>query len=428
MRRVVAVMLDGLRRDFVQPDTMPNLLALRERAQWFGAHRSAVPSVTRVCVSTFATGCRPARHEIEGNTMALMEDGRFVVHDVGQPTFFTHKRRVTGCSLAAPTLAERSRDCGGTVIFSNVSPGAAYAHDPDSHGFVYHRAGSFAPGGVPVPSAHALAVDADIGGDRTMAERFVVEALSERRPALALMWLGHPDTTQHAVPLGSQEHIAALQAADTHAGLVIDAVDRLRADGDEVLLVVGSDHGHQTVHTVIDVGVEIAGLGFAEAVAAGDLIVVPNGTAVLVYATRVGRSLAPLLAERLAAQPWAGEILTGAALAAAGQTEQRGLALFLSMASDEEANGFGVRGRSYGARPLDGKPDRLGCGQHGGLGRYEQSPVLMIEGPGFAPGRTSDDSTTLIDIAPTILAHLGLPQDGVEGRALQEPPSTEPFR
>jgi len=35
---------------------------------------------------------------------------------------------------------------GGMILFSNVSPGAAYAHDPDGHGHVYHRAGSYAPG------------------------------------------------------------------------------------------------------------------------------------------------------------------------------------------------------------------------------------------------------------------------------------------
>src|SRR6267378_2688603 len=131
MRRAVAVMLDGLRRDFIRPETTPNLVRLRERAEWFAAHRSAVPSVTRVCSSTFATGCHPAQHELEGNAMALLERGSFVVHDAGQPDFLQHKRRVTGRSLARPTLAECVRDIGGSIVFSNVSPGAAYAHDPD---------------------------------------------------------------------------------------------------------------------------------------------------------------------------------------------------------------------------------------------------------------------------------------------------------
>jgi len=106
-------------------------------------------------------------------------------------------------------------------------------------------------------------------------------------------------------------------------------------------------------------------------------------------------------------------------LAAIGQSGARGLALFISMASDDAENAFGVRGRSYAAKPLFGKPDRLGCGQHGGLGAYEQSPVLMIEGSGFASGEMRDSPSSLIDIAPTILSFLQLPADGMDGRPLQ---------
>ena len=104
------------------------------------------PSATRVVSASFATGCTPARHELQGNTLALLEDGRLVYHDAGHPDFLQHKRRVTGRSLAVPTLAERLAPHGGMIMFSNVSPGAAYAHDPDGHGHVYHRAGSFGAG------------------------------------------------------------------------------------------------------------------------------------------------------------------------------------------------------------------------------------------------------------------------------------------
>jgi hypothetical protein len=48
--------------------------------------------------------------------------------------------------FAASSLAERLVTAGGSAVFSNVSPGAAYAHDPDGYGTVRHRAGSFGPG------------------------------------------------------------------------------------------------------------------------------------------------------------------------------------------------------------------------------------------------------------------------------------------
>src|SRR5215475_2134598 len=181
MRRVVVVVLDGLRRDLIDAARTPALARFAERAQSFAAHRSVFPSATRVVSASMATGCVPARHELQGNTLALLEDGALVSHDAGHPEFLQHKRRVTGRSLAVPTLAERLKDAGGAIVFNNVSPGAAYAHDPDGFGFVYHRAGSFGPGRTLLPETEQLRVTLDAAGDRLMTERFVSELLGKRR-------------------------------------------------------------------------------------------------------------------------------------------------------------------------------------------------------------------------------------------------------
>src|ERR1051326_169252 len=146
MRRAVMVLLDGLRRDFVTESITPRLAAFMRQAEYFPTFRSAFPSVTRCVSATFATGCFPARHTLQGNAVALLEAGVLVPHDVGRPDFLSHKKRVTGRSLAVPTLAERLAPHGGGVIFNKVSPGAARAHDPDGFGHVYHRAFSVGPG------------------------------------------------------------------------------------------------------------------------------------------------------------------------------------------------------------------------------------------------------------------------------------------
>src|SRR5215813_1907347 len=130
MRRAIIVILDGFRRDLIREAWAPNLVRFAaERATSFANHRSVFPSTTRVAAASVATGCHPARHELTGNSLALFENGRLVVHDAGLPDFLAHKRRATGRALAAPTLSERARDVGGTIVMSNVSPGAAYAHD-----------------------------------------------------------------------------------------------------------------------------------------------------------------------------------------------------------------------------------------------------------------------------------------------------------
>ena len=51
--------------------------------------------------------------------------------------------------------------------------------------------------------------------------------------------------------------------------------------------------------------------------------------------------------------------------------------------------------------------------------RYEQMPFLMIDGTGLTADETTDAVASPIDIAPTILAHLGLPAEGTDRQDLQ---------
>ena len=420
MRRVVVVVLDGMRRDLIEDANTPGLARFARRARSYAAHRSMFPSATRVVSASFATGCTPARHELQGNSLALMEDGRLVHHDAGHPEFLQHKRRVTGRSLAVPTLAEQLAAHGGMILFSNVSPGAAYAHDPDGHGHVYHRAGSFAPGRRRIEGAGALRIGQDAAGERAMTERFIDEALMERKPALAILWMGEPDATQHLRPLGSPEHLAVLRQADANAARVVAAVDRLRDRGEDVLLIVCSDHGHQTVSRVVDVEGELVAAGLKESRESGDVMTPTSGTSTLVYVHPEHAGKTETIRAFLASRDWIDRVVPAAELASVGQAPRHGLAFAVSLKSDEEPNAFGVPGRSCEARPAPGKATHLGCGQHGGLATYEQMPFLMIDGAGFAAGSVSAAPTSPIDIAPTVLAHLQVEgAEGMEGRGLR---------
>jgi predicted AlkP superfamily pyrophosphatase or phosphodiesterase len=273
LRRVVLVVLDGLRRDFLRPDLTPNLLALKSKATFFNGYRSTFPSTTRVVSATVATGCRPSRHGLQGNAMVLVEDGKLVLHDVGRPDYLQHKRSVTGCSLATPTLAERLAPFGGAILFNNVSPGAAYAHDPDGYGWAFHRAGSYGPGRIPVEDAKKLNITLSMDGDLAMAERFLEEALTRGTYALSTIWFGEPDHIQHEVPMGSDEHLDVLRRVDECAGRLIAAVAALREAGQDILLLVGSDHGHQAVEDVIDIDAELVAAGLKESMTSGDVVV-----------------------------------------------------------------------------------------------------------------------------------------------------------
>src|ERR1700759_2530475 len=103
MRRAVVVTVDGLRRDRVSSETAPNLKNFERQSQRLENYRTVFPSCTRVVSASMATGCFPARHGLQGNSVALLEGGRLVLRDAGQPDFLQHKRRVTGRSIAMAT-------------------------------------------------------------------------------------------------------------------------------------------------------------------------------------------------------------------------------------------------------------------------------------------------------------------------------------
>jgi len=198
------------------------------------------PSVTRVSAASIATGCFPGRHGLEGNQMALVEDGRITVHNVGAPSFRQTMRRVTGRTLRVPTMAERLAKSGGQVAYSNVSPGAAYFLDPDHFGTVRHRAGSFGPGGTSLTGAAHLDVSHDLDGDIEMTRRFCEEVVPSPDFRLAVLWLANPDLTLHHAALGSPEHVHALEVTDR---LVAEVFEKVEAHEDrfDTLLAVGSE-------------------------------------------------------------------------------------------------------------------------------------------------------------------------------------------
>jgi len=415
-RRAVFVCCDGLGRSWVAPEQTPLLCDIARESLWCADHRAIFPSATRASAASVATGCYPARHGLHGNRMGLFEDGRIRVRDVGLPAFRNEMRAATGGTLRVPTLAERVAAAGGFIACSNVSPGAAYFLDPESFGFVYHRAGSYAPGGKAIEGRDALAVTHDLAGDWAMTERFCSEILAERKPSVAILWLANPDLTLHGAPLGSPEHHAALRATERCVGAVIETVRRLRAAGETILLMIGSDHGQETIGDYVTIETWLEARGLGDELADGRIAVATQGTAALLYATEAGR---PVLIDALAAmrtEPWAGEVVVADGLAALGHAAAGGVVAAVNMGRRVDKNAYGVPGARWVAA-VPGNPKPVGCGQHGGWGPDETRPFLLLNATDVRPGVIAR-TTSLVDIAPTILAFLGLPCAGLDGAPL----------
>lgn len=411
----VLVVCDSLRADLVEPATAPTLTRLRDEHAWFPNFRGVFPSTTRTSAASIATGCLPAAHGLLGNTMVLDEGAGLACLSAGKPDFLQRLRKATGRALGRPTLHERVAPLGHAVVMSNVSPGAAYVHDPEHAGYVYHRSGSFGPGGEAL--ADGLAIDVGAEGDDVMTARFCDEVLGRRKPPYATLWLSEPDHTGHHTPLGSPEHREAIRAADANVARVLAAIERLESRGHEIFLAVCSDHGMQTIRRKVDLEARLVEAGFKASISSSDVVVAPQGTSAILHFAPSVRDRIPAVLGWLPRQDFAGHIASGAQLRDWGLPEGGTLAIAVSLAGDDEANPFGVRGRSDVAENALGSESLPGHGQHGGLGQYEQRPFLAIRGGGVPKGR-HDSQAGLVDIAPTILRHLGLPADGLDGAPL----------
>lgn len=412
MRRAVILVLDGLRRDSVTAEAMPALHALSRRGSWFTAHRSVFPSVTRCCSAAFATGCHPARNGLQGNTVALEEGGRLVERDAGEPDLLDRKRAATGSALDVPTLADRVAGRGGLAVFSNSSPGACRAHDPNGVAYVRNRAVAW-NGADPRP----LHTSADPAGDEAVVGRFMAEAV-DGPFAVALCWCAEPDHVQHNAPLGSPAVMEVLRGADRRVAAVAAAVEARRNRGEDVLFLLASDHGHDTVEAVVDVNAALEAAGARQGPDDGGLVAVANGNTALLYALPGREDDARHALAVLRQQDWAGTVLDADGLRAHGQLPRLHLFGAVALRTHGGVNEYGVPGLCTMAQPGGGKPARLGYGMHGALGLGEQGPTLLALGAGFPAGSDSRP-TSLVDIAPTVLAHLGLAAADMDGRALQ---------
>jgi len=421
-KRVVIVICDSLRDDLISETDTPFLVELSGRATRFGAHRSVFPSTTRASSASIATGCLPARHGLYGNTQALDEGDGLVCRNAGATDFRDRMRRATGRTLHVPTLAERLRwHNEASIVCSNVSPGAAYFQDPDGHGYVYHSAGSYGPGAQPIDDPASAALKKGAAGDKAMTDRFCAEIVAERAPALALMWLSEPDYTGHHSPLGSPQHREAIRAADACVRQVFATVRRIDPSGEDILFMTGSDHGMETISEAIDLNGLLVAAGIKAKLDSRDVVVAPQGTSATIFFSEAARARVSTTREFLRRENWAGHVAAGAGLAEIGLPADGALQVAVAMAADDRVNPHGVAGYAPIVFNPEDSESKIGFGQHGGLGANEQHPFLIAEGGGFAK-RVETRPSCLTDIAPTVLRHLRMDHDDMDGQALRQGP------
>ena len=414
-KRVILVVCDGLGFEWLSPKRAPVLTELSTKSLSFEQHQAVFPSVTRVSSASIATGCYPGKHGLHGNQMGLYLDERLQVFNAGDVGFRDLMRSATGTTLQTKTLAQYLVNAGGQVVYSNVSPGAAYFLDPEHFGHVHHRSGSFASGGEKITDHRHLNVSHDLAGDLEATTRFCKDVVLEGNCSLGILWLANPDLTLHYQQPGSPEHLEALSATDQMVEMVSKAVQAARNEA-EILFVVTSDHGHEVIGDSIHITQWLAVNGLSHEIQAGDICVAGQGTSALLYATEHGKARLTEKLEHIKQQEWVAAVLDAEQLARLGLPKSRHLAMGIDMARFDTVNAYGVSGARWMVEDGE-KGVAMHCGQHGGLGPQETHPFLFINHPAHAAA-TMTQRTSLVDIAPTILDLLGVPHEAMDGQSL----------
>ena len=430
MPSVLIFAFDGLQPAQVNRKLMPNLSAFAAKGVTFANHHAVFPTVTRANVSSLVTGQTPGGHGLAANVLVIREFDPHQAIPAMEPQLDQVARK-TGPVLLTPTLADLLHQHQQEFVAIGVgTSGNAYLQNPTAA----HSGGATIHPEFTLP----YGLNEDITGRfgpwpeearpntprMAHAVRIMTEyILSERQPAVALIWSSEPDKSQHDAGVGSDLSNAAIKEADQQFGdLMVWLARSGRAATTDVMVV--SDHGYSTISEVVNVEALVREAGFPPGDEPGGVVVARNGGSVLFYVKDENRASAEGLAAWLMEQDWCGTVTASEAVAGipgtlpaslVGNEGPRVPEITMSFRWESAANEAGYRGHAYssGAAP--------GLGQHGSMSKHEMHNVMFAWGPSFKAELKLDIPSGNTDLAPTILAILNLPGAGsMHGRVLEE--------
>ncbi len=435
-QRVLIVVFDALRPEFVTPELMPNLHAFAANGVRYVNSRSTFPSETRVNQSAVITGCYPARHGIVANNFLMDRGGGGKVIRTGDDMAFEAALgAMTERLFDVPTLGERLAANGksyATVSAGTSGGGRLINHSAETSGsfrLALRRPEAAVPAGVmtkiqerlgPLPE-HALPA---LDWNSYAVDCYLGYVEPEIAPDVMLLWLCDPDETFHFRGIGSKESLQAMRHVDSEFGRILSGQEEQIANG-KLQIIALSDHGQISVRDKpLDLAARFSDAGFVTAAetapAAGWDIVVGNAGGIWLGDPSPG--LIQDVVEWLQAQTWCGALFTRDGVGGTlthrhvGIAHRRAPDIAIVLRYDHENNDWGCKGVSA--------HDSIypkGCGCHGGLSPYEMHNFLAVSGSEFKQARQIAAAAGNVDIMPTVLALLGIGITGdIDGRILDE--------
>ncbi|MGH7315924.1 MAG: alkaline phosphatase family protein [Candidatus Rokuibacteriota bacterium] len=441
-RRVLVFVVDGLRPDSITAEDTPTLFRLRgEGVDGTNSH-AVFPTVTRVNAATISTGTQPGTHGLVGNQMYVpaVEDRR--AFDTGDYRRLLELDRITGGRLLqAPTLAERLRARGlslagvssgstgsafllnpkarsgiGALVNGYIDPGKTVAYPADVSEAILAK---FGP--APVKEAGGARLDASVGWTQRVLRDYV---LPELQPDVVINWLTEPDHSQHHIGVGSPGAREALANDDREIAQVLAAVEALGLAASTSVLVL-SDHGFTTNTAGVNVAGALVEAGLKAAPDSTDVILASSGQAVALYVLGHDAGRIARLARFIQSREWGGVIFAAGRVEGAFPLEliqvgnrERSPDLLFTFPWTSRPNAFGVAGTDLANVNAGGVPY---VSDHGSMSPWNVRNTFLAWGAGFKQRTTVRAPVGNVDVAPTVLALLGITEaDGLDGRVVTE--------
>ena len=432
-RHVVVVVWDGMRPDFVSEQNTPALWKLAKGGVTFQNHHSVYPSATIANGTAIATGVYPNRSGILGNHDYRPEIDAKNSIDVENVGVVGKGDQLSGGNyINVPTIVELIQTRGRkTAVAAAKTVGLLL----DRHGNFRSAQNIFAgesllPGAVAsvVKTLGAFPAPTQPSERDDWTTKALVGSLWEKEiPAFSLLWLSEPDDTEHKTAPGAPAALAAMKSSDENLARVLTALDRHHARTSTDIFVV-SDHGFSTIEHAIDLPKILQDAGFdavtefASEPETGQIMLVGNGGTVLFYMIGHDAAVTRRLVEFLQQTDFAGVIFTREAMAGTFTLDkvridnEHAPDAEMAFRWNENKNQFGIAGM------MDGDWQRAaGKGTHATLSKFDMHNMLIAAGPDFKNGLTSDLPSGNVDLAPTVLAILGIKSpSSIDGRDLSE--------
>jgi alkaline phosphatase/predicted AlkP superfamily pyrophosphatase or phosphodiesterase len=427
-RCVVLVSVDGL-ANFYLNDTQADMPTLRRLARE-GARAqgmvSVFPTVTWPNHVALVTGATTAKTGVVGNSY-LGRTTRQTVTLLCDPVFDKHE------TIKVPTVFDAVHQAGGktaAICWPATRNATTLTYTvPDMGGDSWERYGTASwmdelrGEGIPVERQGPWVTEASGGVQRDwLYVRMATQVLQKHAVNLLLIHLVEPDHVQHRTGPRSPESYWCARYADDRIRELLEAIQHSKWAGKTTLLVCG-DHGFFPVQKDIRPNVVLRKLKLlgAEAGTAGEraacCLSQGGGCAVYVFDAARRAEIVAQLQRELAKIEGVQSVLDPARFTKLGQPlperEPRGADLWLAAKS-----GYSFADTASGddvvvARKTTG-------GTHGYLpDQADMLAACVIWGPSVKPG-TDLGKISILDIAPTVAALLGVKLPTADGKPLDK--------